>query len=271
MKKYLFLLIFPFLLACDDDDDTDREVERFQVTVNPKLDALNIVESGRQDYSDSIYLTDYSYTLLDENCNEIDSEGRMFDGELPTVVIPNLEAGTYYYSLTIQGQENIRYDTAASFTLSSDTTIDAYVQNRQMRFRFDEISEFDAAEVYYVTYFLNYDNMYWYIFDTCPEPAGYWSHDEFDGYIDATAYSEYDTDFRYSNPIDLTSVQVKFYNNDSQLIQSHIIDIDKALKVHHSYTFEINLDAIWSGNTSGNYIDINIVDVEWTEETVELN
>ncbi|WP_462249387.1 hypothetical protein [Ekhidna sp.] len=273
IKTLSLLLFFALSSSCKDSEPViDSNPEAFQITLNPLTSVLNL-NSGRTTSSgDSIVFTDQFFTLLDENCSEVDSEGGMiYDGQLKPIVLPNIEAGKYYYSLSVAGSNNIRYDSSASFTINSDTVLDAYVNNKQMRFKFIETSGFSEPTVEYVSYILNYSTSYRYDNFICLD-SGVWETDNLDGYIDNSAYlSDLNTDFEYSDPIDLESVQVKFYESNQTLVKSYIIPIVRELKKHHSYSFEIDLSAIWSSEQAGSSVNIILEEIDWSEETIDLN
>lgn len=267
---YLFLTLGFF--ACTENEP-DPLQETFEVSIVPSLDAIEVRE-GRV-ANNEVYITDYFYYLYDVDCNEIDSEGRMTsDGQVPNLVLPNLEGGTYYVSLALAGNQNIRYDTAFAFTLESDTTLEASLANYQTRFRMSEVSDFIEPEVHQVRYFLNFDAYHRYVFTHCTDGPGEWITESYDGYLSQTGYdynADFSTELYYHYPTDITSVQVKFLDQNEHVLKSYIIELEKQLLLHHSYTFEVNLDAIWTNATAGNAIILNVEDVAWTEETVELN
>lgn len=266
----LFILVALVLTSCFNDKSPEPSVENFKVSINAIIDPLNIV-NGRIENDTTVTYTDLYFYLKDSACNDIDSQGTMLNDENPPpVVLPNLPAGKYYYYISLTGSENILYDSASSFIIESDTSLTAHLSNQQFRYRFKETSNFDANDVYYIRYQLNVSTLYRYDYHPCADSAT-WGIDMIDAYIDNIGYSSsYDTDYYYNYPADLESVQVKFYDQNSVLLKSHIVPLTKELKIHHSYTFEVDLTSIWEG-ADGSRIDLNIEEVSWVEETIEVN
>lgn len=266
MKFTASLLIAAFfIISCTDSDEAT--LDSYQVSVTALIDAVDLVENARID--EEIYFTDVYFSLMDSTCNEIESEGRMiYDSVLTPVVLPNIPAGKYYYSLQVNGNEGISYETSSNFTISSDTTLEALLENHQMRFRFSETSDFDSTNAYYVNYLLHFTSYDRYDHFNCPDSAA-WITENYDGYVDAIGYPPYTTEFRYYHPLNLESVQVKFYGENSTLLKSHIIPLEKDLEMHHSYTFNVDLSNIWSGAET-NSIQINLEEITWIEEEIEI-
>ncbi|WP_421765100.1 hypothetical protein [Ekhidna sp.] len=266
MKFATFLLVAVLIfVSCTDADEAT--IDTYQVSVTAKIDAVDLIETARM--NQDITFTDVYFSLMDSTCNEIESEGHMiYDGELPPVVLPNIPAGKYYYSLKVSGSEGISYENSSNFTIHSDTTLEALLENHQMRYRFVETSDFDSANAHYVNYLLNFTSYDRFDHFTCPDSAA-WITENYDGYVDASGYPPYTTEFQYYHPLNLESVQIKFYGENSTLMKSHIIPLEKELLVHHSYTFKVDLSSIWSG-TETNSIQINLEDVTWIEEDIEL-
>lgn len=266
------VLIAALLFSCNDESDENPDLQEFEVSINPIPEAINIVENGRLANGPTEF-TDFFYYLYDSECNEIDSEGRMlFGGEsIESIVLPNLTAGTYYYRISLHGAANIKYDSVGSFELASDTALDVYLNNKQMRFKFDEVSDFSDVDVEYVTYAINYSTIYWYEHFQCEE-SGTWYSDTMGGAFSETVYApDFDTFFEHQSPAEIESVQIKFYNSSSTLLKSTIIPLVKSLEMHHSYTFQIDLSSIWASEAGSNSIQLNLEEFSWTEETVEVN
>lgn len=268
------VLIATLIFSCSDESDENADLQEFEVSINPIPEAINIVENGRLANGPTEF-TDFFYYLYDSECNEIDSEGRMlFGGEsIESIVLPNLTAGTYYYRIALHGAANIKYDSVGSFELASDTVLEAYLNNKQMRFRFHEVSDFSETEVSHITYFIHYNTIYEYEHFSC-EAMGNWNAITLDGFFSTSVYGsdpDLDSQFEYQSPLEMESVQVKFYNSDNTLLKSSIIPLVRSLEKHHSYTFQIDLSSIWASDPNGSSIYLNLEDFSWTEETVEVN
>ena len=274
MKSLLYKLLpltFVFLLTLSCQEEEDPDLQEFEVSMNPVTEAISVIESGRTE-SDPVVLTDLYFELFDDECNHVDTESRMFsEGVIDPIILPNLSAGKYHYSLRITGEQSITFDSVSHFTISSDTILEAHLNNKQMRYRFEETSNFTDPDVHRVTYLLNYSSSYWWEHFVCNE-TGNWFNDEFDGFLSETVYSpDFNTSFGYQSPRELESVQVKFYNSNNSLIRSTIIPLVKSLELNHSYTFQINLSSIWSSDPNGSSIKVNLEEVSWEEEVIEVN
>ena len=264
----LSLLLATLLFSCQDD--SIEQDEYFTISIAPNIHAIDLVEEGRASTNGTTY-TEVLYAIYDTSCENVVSEAFMINSEtIPSLVFPDLAAAKYYYNIEVRGSENIDYDSAGSFVLESDTIIEAVLTNKQFRYKFEDVSDFNEAEVDYVRCQLNFSTIYVSNMNTCTDTFT-WTEENYDGYVDEISYYPYATDFRYSNPIDMVSFQVKYYDENSILLKSHIIPMSQKLEKHHSYTFKVDLSTIWTDESNGNRINVSIEDVTWTEEVIQVN
>ncbi len=271
MKSYPFIILWFVLLVSCNDATEEPLIENFNVSISSKVDALDIIEGGRTTSEEPITYTDAFYYLYDSTCSEVASEGTMLFGEaLPPMVFPNLPAGKYFYSLEVRASEGLSFDTTASFVLESDTVLETVLTNKQFRFKFEDTSNFNDAEVDRINFSLNFSTIYIPSRNRCIDTLN-WTPDEYDGAVEENSNYPYVTGFNYSYPIDIVSFQAKFYDENDFLLKSHIIPLSQAIEVHHSYTFKVDLASIWSGETEGNRINFSIEEVNWIEEIIQVN
>ncbi|SNT39632.1 hypothetical protein SAMN05421640_3757 [Ekhidna lutea] len=271
MRSISLSILFLILIVACEDTTEGPSIEYFSVSISPQMELIDISEVGRTTSGAEEIYTDVYYFVYDSLCEDVVAEGMMvYDSTIPPLVFPNLPAGKYFYNIDVRGEEGIAYDSAASFVLESDTVIETVLTNKQFRFKFEDTSNFSDTGVNYINFLLNFSTIYIPNLNKCTDSL-IWTGENYEGYVDNSSYQPYATGFYYSFPIDLTSVQLKFYDESGFLLKSHIIPLEKELEKQYSYTFEVDISSIWSGEEDGNRFNFTIEEVPWFEETIQVN